>query len=281
MSTLPFIPLQQLAPDAHALALLQRHNVHVVGTGKPPLLFCNGFNCGQRVWNYLAPSLAAHYQLILFDQMGVGESDRTVPVPSRYATLDGYVQDVVDICQALHLQDVVIIGHSAGAIISILAAIRAPQCFSKAILIAASPHYLNEPDYYGGFERSDLLALLAEMNKNYQQWANTFSTMMIGQYYAPALSSELIDCASKADPELAKRMVEMTFLGDYRADLPKLQIPTLLLQCAEDAAVPTEVSHYMLAHLPQATLGNLQATGHCPHLTAPAEVLAAMQRFLS
>lgn len=280
MSPLSFTPTQSLTSDTHAQAVLQRHNVHVVGIGKPALLFCNGFNCSQRVWHYLAPSLAEHHQLILFDQMGVGTSDRTAYPASRYATLDGYVQDIVDICQALRLQDVVVIGHSAGAIISLLAAIRAPQYFRKAVLIAASPHYLNEPDYYGGFERPDLLALLAEMNRNYQQWANTFATMMIGQYYAPALSSELIDCASKADPELAKHMVEMTFLGDYRAELPKLQIPTLLLQCSEDAAVPAEVSQYMLTHLPQATLVNLEATGHCPHLTAPAEVLTAMQAFL-
>jgi sigma-B regulation protein RsbQ len=254
--------------------------VHVLGTGRP-LLFCNGFNCVQQVWHSLTPYLADHYQLILFDQMGVGQADRSAYDPQRYATLDGYAQDVVMICQALHLQEVVLVGHSAGATVAMLAAIQAPEYVTKAVLLNFSPYFLNEPGYYGGFELPDLRKVLADMHANYIQWASMFATMLVGQHAAPALSHELVACATQVDPKLAAQVVELAFLGDFRPLLPQLRVPTLLLQCHGDPAVPEEVSAYLLAHLPSATLVTLAASGHSPHLTAPVEVATAMQPFLT
>ena len=268
-----------LTADRAAQAVLRRHHVQVVGVGRP-LLFCSGFNCTQQVWHYLAPLLAGQYQLILFDQLGVGQSDYSAYDAQRYATLDGYAQDVVAICQALQLREVVLVGHSAGATVAMLAATQAPDCITATILLNISPHFLNEPGYYGGFERADLGQMLAEMRANYVQWASTFATMLVGQHAAPALSHELATYATQVHPALAIQWVELAFLGDYRPLLPQLRAPTLLLQCTDDPAVPEEVSAYLLAHLPGAILVTLAATGHCPHLTDPAEVAAAISHFL-
>lgn len=270
-----------LTTDPTAQAILRRHHVQVLGAGQAPLLFCNGFNCNQQVWHYLTPALAAQHQLILFDQMGVGKADRTAYDPAKYATLWGYAQDVVEICRALQLREVVLVGHSAGCIVALLAAILAPEHIAKTVLLAASPHYLNEPGYYGGFERADLEQVLAEMHANYVQWASTFATMLLGQYHAPALSHELVECATQADPDLARHLVQLVFLGDFRPQLPLVQVPALLLQCTDDPAIPEEVSAYLLQHLPHATLVTLPTTGHSPHLTAPAEVAAAISHFLA
>jgi sigma-B regulation protein RsbQ len=263
------------------VAVIKRFNVSIIGAGKPTLLFCNGFNCNQHIWNYLTPALAARHQLVLFDQMGTGNSDLRAYDSTKYASLAGYAQDVVDICQALELREVVIIGHSVGAMIALLAAVQAPQYFAKTVLIAATPHYLNEPGYYGGFERADMLDLLAEMRGNYESWANTFATLLIGQDQPASLGYELAGYFCQADPTIAREFAHMSFLADNRADVPHLQQPTLLLQCSDDVAVPAEVGNYLLAHLPQATLITLRATGHCPHLSAPMEVLAAMRDFIS
>jgi sigma-B regulation protein RsbQ len=259
--------------------VLRRHHVQVLGSGRP-LLFCNGFNCVQQVWHLLAPELAAHYQLIFFDQMGVGQADYSAFDPLRYTTLEGYARDVVAICQALQLQDVVLVGHSAGATVATLAALQAPDCITQMVLLNLSPHFLNEPDYYGGFERADLDQVLAQMHANYLQWASTFATMLVGQHAAPALSHYLVVCATQVDSVLAAQVVELAFLGDFRPQLAQLPQPTLLLQCHEDPAVPEEVSAYLLAHVPHATLVTLATTGHSPHLTAPAEVAAAIRHFL-
>jgi sigma-B regulation protein RsbQ len=263
------------------VAVIKRFNVNVIGAGKPTLLFCNGFNCNQHIWNYLTPALATRHQLVLFDQMGTGNSDVSAYDSAKYASLAGYAQDVVDICQALELREVVIIGHSVGAMIAMLAAIQAPQYFAKAVLVAATPCYLNEPGYYGGFERGDMLDLLAEMRGNYESWANTFATLLIGQDQPASLGYELAGYFCQADPTIAREFAHMSFLADNRADVPHLQLPTLLLQCSDDVAVPAEVGDYLAAHLPQGTLITLEATGHCPHLSAPREVLAAMRDFIS
>ena len=85
----PTTPVPTPMPANAAQAVLRRHNVHVLGAGQP-LLFCNGFNCSQRVWHLLTPVLVPHYQLILFDQMGVGQSDRSAYDLQQYATLAGY-----------------------------------------------------------------------------------------------------------------------------------------------------------------------------------------------
>lgn len=278
---IPTRPATDLTPDLDvaAQAVLRRHNVQMLGAGRP-LLFCNGFNCTQQVWYLLAPALADHYQLIFFDQMGVGQADRSAYDPQQYATLAGYAQDVVAICQALQLREVVLVGHSAGATVALLAAIQAPDIITHTVLLNSSPHFLNEPDYYGGFERADLLQVLMQMHANYVSWASTFATMLVGQHAAPALSPYLVTCATQVDPALAAQVVELAFLGDFRPQVTQLRQPTLLLQCQDDPAVPEEVSAYLLAHLPAATLVALPTTGHSPQLTAPAEVAAAIQQFL-
>nr|GFD55326.1 hypothetical protein [Tanacetum cinerariifolium] len=95
--------------------------------------------------------------------------------------------------------------------------------------------------YYGGFERADLEQVLTAMRANYVQWATTFATMLVGQHAAPALSQELVACATQVDPALAAQLVEQAFLGDFRPQLAQLQVPTLVLQCHDDPAVPEEV----------------------------------------
>ncbi|MVN74953.1 hypothetical protein GO988_01295 [Hymenobacter sp. HMF4947] len=78
------VPHHREAPlirNSENWAVLQRHNVQVVGRGQPTLIFCNGFNCNQQVWHYLTPALATRYQLVLFDQMGTGRADRAAYDP--------------------------------------------------------------------------------------------------------------------------------------------------------------------------------------------------------
>jgi sigma-B regulation protein RsbQ len=261
-------------------SVLKRHGVRVLGKGKPPLLLCNGFGCNQRIWQYLTAALAVHHQVISFDYVGSGESDLTAYDPQKYATLAGYAQDVVEICQALDLRDTVIVGHSVGATIALLAASQAPQHFGKAVLLAPSPCYLNEPDYYGGFERADLLAVLAAMEEDYQGWTMAFADLLMGPTNASSLGEELASFFCETDSTIARQFARVTFLSDNRADVSRLAIPTLLVQCTDDVAGPPEVGAYLLRHLPQAQLVTLNTSGHCPHLSAPLETLAAIKTFM-
>lgn len=262
-------------------ALLECHNVRVLGTGSTTLLFCNGYNCTQDIWHYLVPALSAQYRLVLFDQVGINQAYWENYNPSKYGTLHGYAQDVVAICQALELRQVTLIGHSEGAMVALLAANKAPHHFARVVLMAATPCHLNLPGYYGGFEVADVLELLSTMSQGYQNWATTLAFMLMGEGQPAKLGHELATHFCLADPHIARRTIYSAFLSDHRADLQHLKLPTLLLQCADDVAIPAEVNTYMLAQLPNATLTLLPTTGHCPHLSVPLLVLAALRAFLA
>ncbi len=270
-----------LAARSPRASVLDRNHVHVVGAGTQTILFCNGFGCSQHIWRYVSAPLTSRYRVVLFDHVGSGDSDRSAYEPQKYSTLAGYAQDLIEICQTLDLRDVVVVAHSVGATIAMLAAIQAPEYFAKAIMIGPSPCYINQPGYYGGTSREDMTQLLDLMDLDYDSWANMFAGLLIGSGRPASLGEELAGYFCNTDSTIAKRFARIAFLADNRAEVPQLQLPTLLLQCADDAVVPTEVAEYMLATLPHATLVILKATGHCPHLSAPLEILAAIAPFLA
>ncbi|HEV3469450.1 MAG TPA: alpha/beta hydrolase [Pyrinomonadaceae bacterium] len=252
------------------------------GRGARPMLFAHGFGCDQNMWRFVAPAFEDDYRVVLFDYVGSGKSDLSAYDPERYSTLDGYAQDVLDVCRALQLRDVVFVGHSVSSVVGLLAAIREPRRFSRLILVGPSPYYFNDPPgYRGGFERADIEGLLDLMEKNYVGWASFLAPVVAQNPERPELARELEESFCSTDPLVARRFAEATFLSDNRADLPKVRVPSLIMQCSEDAVAPAEVGEYMSRHLPGSTLRVLGATGHCPHMSHPEETVAVIKEYLA
>jgi sigma-B regulation protein RsbQ len=261
--------------------ILKRNNVKVSGRGTQPMLFAHGFGCDQNMWRFVTPAFEDDYQIILFDYVGSGKSDLQAYSAERYTVLDGYAQDILDICENLNLKDVILVGHSVSSITGILASIQCPQFFKRLILIGPSASYINDPpNYIGGFERSDIEGLLDIMEKNYIGWASFLAPIVMKNDDRPELTQELEDSFCSTDPAIANRFARATFYSDNRDDLPKVVVPSLILQCAEDAIAPTEVGKYMHRHLTQSTLKLMQATGHCPHMSHPQEVIKLIKEYL-
>jgi sigma-B regulation protein RsbQ len=262
--------------------ILLRNNVKVLGEGTQPMMFAHGFGCDQNMWRLIVPAFSADYRVILFDYVGAGKSDWSAYNPERYGSLDGYAQDVLDICEALDLTQVIFVGHSVSGIIGALAAIQAPERFAQLILVSPSPSYLNDlPDYRGGFERAEIEGLLGMMDKNYMGWANMLAPLIMQNGDRPELTQELEQSFCSTDPVIARRFAEVTFFSDNRKDLPNVRVPSLILQCVVDAIAPVEVGEYMHRHMPASTLQLLQATGHCPHMSHPQETVQQMKAYLS
>lgn len=262
--------------------IMARNHVNVFGKGTQPMLFAHGFGCDQNMWRFLTPAFEDSYRIVLFDYVGAGKSDLAAYRLERYGSLEGYAQDILDICEALDLSNVVFVGHSVSGVIGMLAAIRAPHLFACLILVGPSPRYLNDlPDYRGGFERTDIEGLLAMMEKNYMGWASYLAPAVMGNPERPELSHELEQSFCSTDPVIARRFAEVTFFGDNRRDLAKVQVPSLILQCKEDLIAPVEVGHYLHRQLPDSTLRLMNATGHCPHMSHPEETIQAMKEYLS
>lgn len=261
--------------------VMRRYNVQVSGRGTTPMLFAHGFGCDQNMWRSVTPAFEDEYKLVLFDYLGHGKSDFSAYDPRKYNSLDGYTDDVLAICRELDLQDVIFVGHSVSAVIGIAAAIREPARFRCLVLVGPSPCYVNDEDYVGGFTRSSIDELLEFLDSNYLGWSSAMAPAIMANADRPELGNELANGFCRTDPEVAKQFARVTFLSDTRRDLPRLQVPSLILQCSQDIIAPTCVGEYMHRVLPSSRLKLLNATGHCPHLSAPAETIAAIKQYLA
>ncbi len=258
--------------------VLRRNYVTSLGGGDRALVFVNGFGCDQTIWRAVAPTFAGDHRVVLFDHVGSGRSDAAAYDPRRYASLDGYAADLVEVVEALGLRDVALVGHSVGCTLAIRAALAAPGLFSRLALVAPSPRFLNDPpDYFGGFERSDIDALLDLMGRNFPGWAAALAGMLLED---DEQRRQLRDMFCGLDPRVARQFAELAFLSDARADLPRVAQPCFVLQCSRDDLVPVAVGEYVSRRLRRGSYALLEAPGHCPHVSHPREVAAHVRSFL-
>lgn len=265
-----------------AVDVLRRNAVRDRGVPEGvPLVFAHGFGCDQRMWRHVAPVFERTHRVVTFDYTGAGASDTGAWSHTRYATLDGYAQDVAEVCTALDLHDAVVVGHSVSAMIAVLAAARVPQRIGALVMIGPSPRYLDDPpDYRGGFTEGDVRGLLDLMDRNFLGWAHTLAPVVMGNAERPELSDELEASFCSTDPVIARTFAEATFLADNRADLAGVRVPTLVVQCRDDHIAPDAVGTYVHELIAGSRLVRLAATGHCPHMSHPAEVIAVLEDFL-
>jgi sigma-B regulation protein RsbQ len=261
--------------------ILRRNNVNITGKGAQTMLFVHGFGCDQTVWKKMVPAFIDNYKIILFDFVGAGMSDVFAYDRSRYGTLNGYAEDILEIAEVLNLENIILVAHSVSCMTGALAAIKNPGIFEKLIFIGPSPRYLNDADYIGGFEKKDLDHLFELMDDDYISWAHATAPAIMGSAQPAELGQELSDSFCLLDPDIAKDFARVTFLSDNRKDLPQIPVESLTLQCTDDILAPIAVGKYILQHTPKNELVILEATGHCPHMSAPAETIQAIRAFLS
>jgi sigma-B regulation protein RsbQ len=261
-----------------------RLNVTVSGVPDgQPMVFAHGFGCDQHMWRHVAPSFADTYRIVLFDYPGCGHSAASAWDPERHSTLEGYAAEVLAIVHDLDLRDVIFVGHSVSAMIGALAAIEDPERFDRLVMVGPSPRYIDDPGtgYVGGFGTDDIEELLDSLASNYLGWSAAMAPVIVGNPDRPELGAELAESFCRMDPAIAKQWAQVTFLSDNRVDLPRVTIPTLVLQCREDVIAPVTVGEYVRRAIPSSELVLLEATGHCPNLSAPSATVRAIRDFVS
>ena len=263
------------------MSALARNNVNVRGNpdGRP-MMFAHGFGCDQNMWRYVWPAFEDHFRVVLFDHVGAGGSDHAAFDRDRYSSLRGYADDVVEISRELDLRDIVFVGHSVSAMVGILAAAAEPERFGSLVLIGPSPRYIDDGEYVGGFSEEDIEGLLDSMDSNFLGWSSAMAPVIMGNDDRPELGEELTNSFCRSDPEIAKQFARVTFMSDNRDDLAAVRTPALVLQCSDDPIAPEGVGLYVAGRLPQSSYVQLEATGHCPNLSAPEETIAAIRAYL-
>lgn len=260
--------------------IITRNNVNIIGNGKDTIMFAHGFGCDQNAWHYVVDAFTDDYKVVLFDYVGAGKSDLSAYNSSRYSTLEGYAEDILEICETLNLTNIIFVGHSVSSMIGLLAALKKQEYFKKLVFVGPSPRYLNDEGYVGGFEKNDLEKLFEIMDSNYLGWSRTLAPAIMGNPDRPFLGEELTNSFCATDPDIAKQFARVTFLSDNRKDLPGLKVDSITLQCSKDIIAPDEVGRYVNEHTPGNKLVMLKATGHCPHMSAPEETIEAIKSFI-
>ncbi|WP_419804744.1 alpha/beta fold hydrolase [Terriglobus sp.] len=260
--------------------VVQRNNVKILGSGPRTLMFAHGYGCDQNMWRHVTPAFAAQHKLVLFDYVGSGLSDPAAFNRTRYSTLRGYAQDVLDIIDSLQLERITFIGHSVSSMVGALASIQRPDLFENLVMIGPSPCYINDAEYKGGFDRADIEDLLQLLDSNHLGWSAMMAPVIMGNTDRPELAGELEDSFCRTNPMFAQHFARVTFLSDNRADLQHITTRTLILQCDQDAIAPVAVGRHVHRAISDSQLVLMNASGHCPHLSAPGEVTEAILKFL-
>jgi sigma-B regulation protein RsbQ len=259
----------------------EKNNIHINGKGTKTIVFGHGFGCDQLVWSKVSPFFESEFQVVLFDYIGSGNSDKSYYSKERYSSLMGYKQDLLDVCDALELERIYFVGHSVSGMIGLLASIERPELFEKLVMIGPSPCYMNEPDYKGGFEKSDIDDLLDMMEINYKEWAKYLAPVVMQNEDRPHLASEFEQILCSNDPMIARQFAEVTFSSDVRHKLPEVSVPALILQPQHDAIVPIEVGEYLQRNIKGSELQLMKAMGHNPHISDPVETIELIKEYLA
>ncbi len=244
------------------------------------MMFAHGFGCDQNMWRYVAPAFEQDFRTIVFDYVGAGGSDLAAYDAEKYSSLDGYADDVVALARALGIAGGVFVGHSVSAMIGLIAARRAPELFSDLVLVGPSPRYTDDDGYVGGFTSAQIMELLEFLDSNHMGWSHAMAPVIMGNADRPELGEELTNSFCRTDPEIAKRFARTTFLSDNRADLGAVDARVLVLQCRDDVIAPVSVGEFVHRAVPGSEYVLLDATGHCPNLSAPEETIAAIRSFV-
>lgn len=262
-------------------SLLDALNVRVVGSGKKFLVLAHGLGTDQSVWRSILPYFRSHYRVVLYDLVFAGSVNPDYFDFNRYNCLDAYVDDLLQILDSLGVDRCYYVGHSLSSMIGILAAIRRPELFSKLILIGASPRFLNDKDYHGGFEEGEVEKVFLAMEANYEAWVHGFAPLAVGAD-VPAAVREFSRTLFNMRPDISLFVSRTVFNSDLRGVLGLVKVPCCIIQTAKDVSVPSSVATYLKEHLGgRNTVEMMNVEGHLPHLSHPALLAHHLNRALS
>lgn len=261
---------------------IEKNNVTITGNpnSEATLVFGHGFGTDQTYWRFVTKAFSERYKIITFDNVGAGKSAPDVYSNHKYSHLQSYADDIIDLAEELQIKDAVFIGHSVSGITGMLASIKAPELFSRHVFMNASPRYLNDKEYVGGFEQSDLKELYNKMQTNYHAWVSGFAPTFMGNPEKPELAIEFANSLSSLRPDVAYTVCKVIFESDHRKDLIKFNKKSLIIQSIKDIAVPANVGLYLNKNIKDSILYVIDADGHFPHISAPNEVIKALKTFI-
>lgn len=262
---------------------MNRYNLRTLGNLKSQttLVFAHGFASNQEAWRFIHPIFQKHYRIVLFNFAGALSFKADDFNVLRYNTFQDYANDLIYILNNQGMKDVILVAHSVSCMIGTLVHLKQPELFKALIFISASPRYLDDGDYQGGFSKQKVSEILSGLADNYAEWIKTHASLVINAPNKPELSEEFASSLMQLRPDIALVIFGMIMRSDCRNQVAKIQVPTLIIQPKEDIFVPATVGDYLHQVIPHNEIVYTNATGHFPHLSNPSEIISILTKYLN
>ncbi|XP_038879267.1 probable strigolactone esterase DAD2 [Benincasa hispida] len=262
-------------------SLSRAMNAKIMGSGNEAMVLAHGFGANQSLWDKIVPKLSQVYRVVVFDWTFSGSiKDPNLFDPKKYSSYSAFAEDLIALLDELGLTSTIFLGHSMSGLIGCLAYTKRPDLFRSLILLSSSPRYMNTEDYEGGFNKSDIDQIIANIESNYENWATNFASLVVDKADPQSLS-RFQKCLKEMRPEVAVPLARTVFGVDERDILEKVDIPCIILQTKNDIVVPASVPIYMQKKIKgSCTVRVINTNGHFPHLTAHIELLQVLGEVL-
>ena len=213
----------------------------------PPVVLIHGWPLSHRMWEYQINALTeAGYRCIAYDRRGFGDSDK----PWTGYDYDTMSNDTHELVKALDLQGATLVGFSMGGgeVARYFGRFGADRV-SKAMLISAvTPYMLKTDDNPDGVGqdvldglmegvKEDRIAFLDGFGKNFVNWDK-----LGGDRVSEDLVHYNKTIASFASPRATQQCITAFGTTDFRSDMDKIIVPTLIVHGDDDQIVPIDVS---------------------------------------
>lgn len=141
--------------------------------------------------------------------------------------------------------------------------------------------YLNDLDYYGGFEQEELDQLFEAMGSNYKAWVDGFAPLAVGGDMDSVAVQEFSRTLFNVRPDIALSVAQAIFQSDMRQYLGLVTVPCHIIQSSKDLAVPVVVSEYLHRNLGgESIVEVMPSEGHLPQLSSPDIVIPVVLRHI-
>lgn len=263
------------------MALARDHATRIFGNGDETFVLAHSVGGNQDQWKPIVERLSRTARVITFDLAGSGDCAPPVFSGTRHHSIMGFADDLAMLCAELGLRGATCVAHSMSGMSAALASAADPGLFSRLILIGASARYVDDPStgYVGGFSAEAIEELLRAAAADFTLWSSGFAPYVMGNSDRPELAGEFLQTLRQYRPEVAVMSLRAAFTSDFRGMMPKVAVPTLILQGTDDPAVPDSAAAFLAQAIPGAELRKLAITGHFPHVVDPPTVADAIEDF--
>lgn len=234
------------------------------GTGKP-VLFSHGWPLDADMWDSQMNFLAERgYRVIAFDRRGFGRSDQ----PWEGYDYDTFASDINDLITHLDLHDVTLVGFSMGGDVSRYIGNYGSERIAALVLLGAvTPIFGKTADHPEGVEKAVFDGIRDGLRQDRAQFIKDFATpfygINAGQTVSDGVLTQTLNIALLASLKGTIDCVTAFAETDFRADIAKVNVPTLVIHGSNDQIVPFEATGKLAAEM--ITGAELKVYDNAPH----------------